>query len=157
MEKLPASWKIEKTEEIMKTETFRTIIALAASCLLISSANASDDTRSYSGIIRKEPWTKSSESFCAGGSDYFVLETGTGREILNSDRSTTSKEKKAVSQEELLQFVGKKVTIEAIERIVPIKCGMGEQCLVGRPGAKVDLICSYLAVLKVAVTSPDTH
>ncbi len=37
-----------------------------------------------SGVLKKRAWAKSRESYCAGGSDYFVLEEGETSTVLNS-------------------------------------------------------------------------
>lgn len=103
-----------------------------------------ESTAHYTGVIRAKGWSKSSESFCAGGSDYLVLETKSGSFTISSNRAPQSESKTGVSREELMKLVGKSVTIEAAPRSVTFKCDIHrEQCL------DAENHCAYLHVVKV--------
>lgn len=108
--------------------------------MLFHSAFADERVQTYSGIINRKPWTKSYESFCAGGSDFLVLETPTGPKTIASNRGVAGK----VSRDELMRLVGKNVTVEAASRNITVKCDMmHEQCV------SPETNCTYLEVLRV--------
>ncbi len=65
---------------------------------------------SYEGVLRHKPWTKSAESFEAGGSDYFVLEVEGGEKHFVRPTS-------AVDEARLKELDGKAVAIRG--SIVP--------------------------------------
>lgn len=71
---------------------------------LIFASSAHSQSISLKGKIEKRPWTKSIESYCAGGSDYYVLISRKQSHILEYN-------------EELLEkWVGKRVILTG-ERI----------------------------------------
>ncbi len=43
--------------------------------------------KKYKGIILSKPWTKSTQSYCAQGSDYFVLKVGKQEFVLENQSS----------------------------------------------------------------------
>jgi len=57
-------------------------------------------TKSYTGIIKEKPWTKSTESYCMGGSEYYVL--------VNNDQTEYLLKSENV---DFSRFKGRKVTI----------------------------------------------
>jgi hypothetical protein len=60
---------------------------------------------SFEGILRLNPWQKSLDSYCAGGSEYFVLETADGREIVLATPEEISTWQTAVDQHVSIQGV----------------------------------------------------
>lgn len=54
---------------------------------------AQGTSEKLSGTILKKPWTKSTESYCAGGSDYYVLRLVSGEEVILENISNVSAEK----------------------------------------------------------------
>jgi hypothetical protein len=49
--------------------------------------NADTSLRTFQGRLLKKPWTKTGESYCAGGSEYWVLEGNTGTLVLAFDEN----------------------------------------------------------------------
>lgn len=127
----------------MKIETACLFLTCLVLCMTVGSTGAEEKAQSYSGILNRKPWTKSAESFCAGGSDYLVLETPIGPQTIGSNRLSDGTGQ-AVSRDELLQLVGKNVTIEATPRTVTVKCDMmRQQCMDWKTK------CTYLEVSKI--------
>lgn len=82
----------------------------------------------YHGKLRHEPWSKSAESFAAGGSDYFVLDDAKGEK--HFVRPTA-----AISEDALKALAGKEVvlraalvpgTVEKVDPNMPHPDGMEE-------------------------------
>lgn len=67
------------------------------------------------GIIVKKPWTKSTQSYCAGGSDYYVLKTTDKEIVLQGD------------EELLAANLGKEVKITGTWETKVIKSNPNEQ------------------------------
>ncbi|TAH20976.1 MAG: hypothetical protein EAZ08_04510 [Cytophagales bacterium] len=61
-------------------------------------------TEELSGIILKKAWTKTTQSYCAGGSDYYVLS-------LPNEELVLENVSKIPSQKLFGQWVGKKVKV----------------------------------------------
>ena len=105
-----------------------------------ATSNVSDrivDSNKVQGIVLQKFWAMSAESYCAQGSDYFVLQTSAdGNQVLKYD-------------EKLLPFAGKSVEIEAnlLERI--IKCPANSQCLENSPGTD-GYKCTLLEATKIS-------
>ncbi|EAY30728.1 hypothetical protein [Microscilla marina] len=68
-----------------------------------------------SGVILHKDWTKSTQSYCAHKSDYLVIRTDKGKEIVLQGHGKNVKGKK------MLAFAGKKVAIDGYIKIKNIK------------------------------------
>ena len=66
----------------------------------------SQESTSFSGTLLKKPWSKTTQSYCAGGSDYFVLKVGEEEIVLQ--RGGSDKTREAFFG----KWVGKKVKIQ---------------------------------------------
>lgn len=78
-------------------------------------AQSLKNAKSLSGLLLKRPWSKSAHSFCAGGSDYFILQLTDGEEIvLRADRKKL--------QEQLDQYADQPVTVlgKFKVRVIPV-------------------------------------
>ena len=53
---------------------FRSLYLLCSLCLVFLFSACSYQT--FSGTLLKKPWSKSTQSYCAQGSDYYVLKNG---------------------------------------------------------------------------------
>ncbi|MBN1941242.1 MAG: hypothetical protein JW772_03610 [Candidatus Diapherotrites archaeon] len=85
-------------------------------CISPTTGDVVVGTLELEGIVRQGSWEKSLKSYCAGGSDFFVLETESGEEkVLKYDAM-------------LYDYTDKRVAIKAseIERTIP--CPQGSQC-----------------------------
>lgn len=87
------------------------IITLFAFFTLIFSSTCLAQKATFSGKLVKKPWTKSIESYCAGGSDYYVLKAGKEATIL--DFSNTG-----LSEEEIAKFENQKVKVKGVLKTV---------------------------------------
>ncbi len=66
----------------------------------------------FHGTVVKMPWTKSGQSFCAGGSEYYVLDNDVRPYILSSYRDKeVSKETIEQQHTQLNTLIGQTVTI----------------------------------------------
>ena len=64
------------------------------------------------GVIIKKPWSKSTESWNAGGSEYYVLDVGaTEVEKRSAKEGVTLRASAAVSAEQIAELTGKKVRV----------------------------------------------
>ncbi len=61
--------------------------------------------KKYKGIVLTKSWTKSTQSYCAQGSDYFVLKVGKGGFVLENQSSIN-----------LADYKGKKVSFLGYEK-----------------------------------------
>lgn len=84
-----------------------------------------DKAKYYEGVIIQKGWTKSSQSYCAGGSDYVVLQTEGKEAILSSNRDENSEK---IELNELKKFAGKKVRISGVLVTTLVECQPGTQC-----------------------------
>jgi hypothetical protein len=67
------------------------------------SNSTSNKTKTmFEGTIKQKPWSKSAQSYCAQGSEYFVLVKSDNEEVVIQNETG----------EDLTAFEGKKVTIE---------------------------------------------
>jgi len=126
---------------------FLFIIADISHALSVNVGEVSD----YSGVVVARGWTKSKESYCQGGSDYYGLQTKDGDiTFLNSTRDPINKDDALSSfykmQERLKSLVGKEVVVSGslVNATFAFKehCGFG-QCL----GGEID--CYWIRVLSI--------
>lgn len=70
------------------------------------------ESKSYTGIILKKPWSKSTQSYCAQGSEYFVLKIQEEEWVIENK-----------SKVDLEKYHEKEVTVTAFEqtRKIPAK------------------------------------
>ncbi len=61
--------------------------------------------KKYKGIVLSKPWTKSTQSYCAQGSDYFVLKVGKQEFVLENQSNIN-----------LADYKGKKVSFSGYEQ-----------------------------------------
>ncbi len=103
----------------------------------------------FEGTIQEKPWTKSTQSYCAQGSEYFVLVKKDGEEIVLKNESG----------QELSAYNGKEVKIQGRIETKTIKPSnnMNEQRPVQMPmnptrGGKeveVDFTCTILVITQI--------
>ncbi len=79
-------------------------ITLTISFIILSLSQLFAQTESYKGKLLKKQWAKSIESYCAGGSDYFILEM--------ADNQTIILDLSAYSQKKISKYLQKSVTIK---------------------------------------------
>jgi hypothetical protein len=72
-----------------------------------SKSNKTTMETEFNGTIKKKPWSKSTQSYCAGGSDYFVLVIENNEEIVL--QNNTGEELDDLDGKEVT-IIGKKVT-----------------------------------------------
>jgi len=106
------------------------------------------DPGEYRGVVLEKPWAKEMDSYCQGGSEYYVLKTEQGQELaLNSGRDDISENQFIEWQEKLKQLAGKKVLLKAHPVMLSLTeeehCPPGSQCPVGA------ISCAFLRVLDV--------
>ncbi|MCU0446708.1 MAG: hypothetical protein MUE85_17515 [Microscillaceae bacterium] len=82
----------------------------------VKSKQGQSRSASFSGTILQKPWTKSAQSYCAQGSDYFVLKTNKNQEWVLENTSTS----------DLKDFVDKKVKITGFIRTKKIEANPNE-------------------------------
>jgi hypothetical protein len=87
----------------MKKLFFSILLLLISRFVIAQSANQ----QQFSGVILKKGWTKTAQSYCAGGSDYYVLKTDSEEEIVLEYKT----EKQA--EQFFKKWIGKKVSITA--------------------------------------------
>jgi hypothetical protein len=75
----------------------------------------------FLGTVLKKPWAKSRQSYCAQGSDYFILKTNKNREWVLEN----------TSEADLANFADKKVKITGFVR--PKKIEVDDNAMVQRP------------------------
>ena len=107
----------------------------------------------FKGKVLEKPWTKSTESYCAQGSEYFVLQMSNNEEIVL--KNTTALK--------LKDFEGKKVSITGVKETKTIKSkndDMGQRPISQEPisipvkdGEKEkisnDFTCTVLVINKI--------
>lgn len=79
---------------------------------------ASGEEEEIEGVLEKRPWRKSTESYCAQGSDYYVLTNTSGSYILK-DLSEVA--------EDIASLEGKKLLLTVVEVQKTIKAERGSQ------------------------------
>lgn len=123
----------------------KTSLFLAITIMNILLFGCSADTPAgeaqLSGKLVHKQWEKSAESYCAQGSDYFVLESEADNKVL-------------VYSEKLVPFSGKNVAITATKMERAIICPPGEQCPVPadwKPGTpEPDFKCEIFEVMQIS-------
>lgn len=76
-----------------------------------------EKAETFTGTIKKKPWSKSTQSYCARGSDYFVLLQNDESEMVIQNNSTINLE----------NWVDKKVKITGKKETRVIKANLNEQ------------------------------
>jgi uncharacterized protein YutD len=116
-------------------------------CLSASVVSAQSDTETskkrvtLSGKILQKAWSKSQQSYCAQGSDYFVLSvTGKGSEFVLENSS----------KQNLSSLLGKTVKVEGYHRRKTVKSNPDEnmQRPVNFDGSD-DFVCEVFVVEKI--------
>lgn len=64
------------------------------------------ENKQFTGVILKKTWTKTTQSYCAGGSDYYVLQSDTEEFVL--DRGGEK-----ANDRYFKKWIGKKVVLKA--------------------------------------------
>jgi hypothetical protein len=97
----------------------------------------------FTGKIIKKPWAKSGQSYCAQGSDYFVLQGSFGEIVLENQ-----------TKADLNKFEGKKVKIMGFEQTRTIKPDPNSQHPVEMDAngnmVSSDYTCKVLVVKKIS-------
>ncbi|TAF33285.1 MAG: hypothetical protein EAZ57_06510 [Cytophagales bacterium] len=102
------------------------------------STQTKKELKTMTGKLLKMPWSKSHESYCAGGSDYFVLEVADQRHILQT------KSKKIWSS--LTQNANKTVTLKGYAEDKRIEPNPMEQAPIGPDGKVATIVCPVFVV-----------
>ncbi|TAE08011.1 MAG: hypothetical protein EAZ95_17715 [Bacteroidetes bacterium] len=136
---------------------FRFLLVMACLLLLATTAYAQPKGKPnppkkkgtmFQGTIKEKPWTKSSQSYCAQGSEYFVLVQSNGEELVIQNNST----------QKLSDFADKQVTIEGkieTKTIKPSNNPMEQRpvnSMIGPDGKEIkeaDFTCTVLVVTKI--------
>ena len=91
------------------------------------------EAKQYSGTVVLKEWTKSAQSYCQGGSEYYGLETETEEYVLGSARDPVNKQDEFAAfeniQKQLKKIVGQKVTTTAFNAAT----GLARSVAVGLP------------------------
>ncbi|OUD13912.1 hypothetical protein [Thioflexithrix psekupsensis] len=103
---------------------------------------------SFEGVLRMNPWQKGSDSYCAGGSEYFVLQQADGQEIVLATPEDVSTWQ---------EFVDQKVSIQGVfeTKILPTASeSSDEPMLEQRPVVPMGavLTCELLVVDSLTLT-----
>lgn len=99
------------------------VLSLLISICMISYLSAQgkkqkeEKAEKFKGIIKKKPWSKSTQSYCARGSDYFVLLQNDKSEIVIQNHTRINLE----------IWVNEKVTIIGKRETRVIKANLNEQ------------------------------
>ena len=137
----------------MKNITRHFITATVFLVSLASSGHAMDlqvgEIQEITGVISEREWTKSHESYCQGGSEYYVLEAEKDYYVLNSTRDPVNrkdnKEPFLKMQERLKESVGKRVIVRG--RLVTLTLSDDEHCPPGSQCISGDITCSWIRTL----------
>jgi hypothetical protein len=97
---------------------------------------------SYVGNIVKKPWSKSGQSYCAQGSEYFVivLESSGMEQVLENQ-----------TNKKLDDFVGKKVKISGALQTKEIKPDLDGQYPVDSEGKPETFTCKVFVIKKISI------
>lgn len=119
-----------------------------------------DEAKIYSGTILEKGWNKSYQSFCAGGSEHYILKTEEREYILASTRdSNVSWEKKLEMHQHLKEMEGKKaeimgfyITLKADSEDI---CPPMTQCLLpivlGTDSENKKIVCSWIRIKSIHI------
>ena len=78
-----------------------------------SQVTPTNKTKQLMGTVLHKTWSKTPESWNAGGSDYFVLDVGDAQvEERSAEKGVTLRPSESVSFEEFNRYVGKAVRVE---------------------------------------------
>jgi len=133
------------------------IVLLACSILCIDLIHAAElkvgQMEVLYGVIEKRGWKKDIESYCQGGSEYYVLKMDDGREIaLDSTRDPHINQRKLVPfkrrRSAFENLIGKRVMAEG--QRVQIQLSQAEHCLPGKQCPEGAIKCSWFRVLKIS-------
>lgn len=91
------------------------------------------------GVLVKKEWEKSSESYCAQGSDYFTLKTNNEELVLEFEP--------VYSEAQMAMFSGKNVAITGEKKLKKIECPEGSQCPATSDGV---FTCEVFKVNKIS-------
>ena len=91
------------------------------SCVAESVTRTPEQT--FNGTVVAKGWSKSGESYCHGGSEYFVLDTGDLKLTIESDRSV---EPRGTTLSKLKSFQNQKVQI--VGTVVTRTMSVNEHC-----------------------------
>ena len=80
--------------------------------------NVTDTT--LSGVLVKNDWAKSLESYCAQGSEYFTLKTKSEELVLEYEPN--------YGEAQMSDLSGKNITVAGIKKQRKIECLEGQQC-----------------------------
>ncbi len=83
-------------------------IALFLFLVCAFTASAQDKAEELQGTILKKEWTKTTQSYCASGSDYYALKTENEEIVLENNSKTPNKTK-------FDKWVGKKVIVKGVK------------------------------------------
>lgn len=86
----------------------------------VVSSNGEELPMTLSGVLVKHGWTKTSESYCAGGGDYFTLKINNDELVLEF--------LPIYSEAQISNFVGTTITVTGRKENKEIECLPGEQC-----------------------------
>jgi len=102
--------------------------------------------QTFKGKIVSKPWSKTGESYCAQGSDYYVLEQkGKSNMVLKNEGTT-----------DLTTFQGKEVIIKGIIEIRKIEPSSNPnvQQPIGMDGKPATYTCKVLAITEIKLRNP---
>jgi hypothetical protein len=120
--------------------------SLFCQLLMAQNSEVKEKRQFYSGTILKKPWAKSAQSFCAQGSDYFVLKTNKNQEWVLENTSNT----------DLESLINKKVKITGFRRTKTIEATNDpmvqrpiEYDINGNEVKNADYNCEVLVITKI--------
>jgi len=103
--------------------------------------------KSVNGILINKEWTKSFESYCAQGSDYFTLKTINNEELVLEFEPV-------YTETQMSNFSGKNVTVTGEKKSKKIKCPEGSQCPVTPDGV---FTCEVFKINKIGESKPTNN
>jgi len=136
----------------MKIKAFYIVILFFALTISASAENLyKAGVKTLSGTVIEKGWGKSGESYCQGGSEYYVLKTEKETYTLNSSRDPINKNDNYKSfdktQNLLKALVGKKIIITGTLIYANWEynehCPPGNQCTMGK------LNCNWIRILNI--------
>jgi hypothetical protein len=67
------------------------LVLIGIASLLAFSANKTENTKfkKIQGLLIHKPWSKNTDSYCAQGSDYFVIQTDSSSELVLEPKDST--------------------------------------------------------------------
>jgi hypothetical protein len=122
------------------------LILLVIYCFFYNARNNSSYYSNYNkttlvGILVKNDWSKSIDSYCAQSSNYFSIKTNSEELVLEFEPT--------YSESQMVKFADKNVTVVGEKILKKIECKKGEQC----PVTPNDVFsCEILKVDKISNT-----